>query len=99
MEATKSTAWTWQFPVCPQWIPKSPETRSIQMKKIIEEVKEAADEQAYITPFDPYTYIAEVMDVIHACETALREFPAEVLDSVKRDVVSKNYERGYYGGV
>ena len=33
-----------------------------------------------------------------SCETALREFPEDMLDAAKRKVVMKNYARGYYGG-
>ena len=40
----------------------------------------------------------ELLDVVHACETALREVPEDMLDAAKRKVVMKNYARGYYGG-
>lgn len=38
----------------------------------------------------------ELMDVINACETALREVPEDTLDSIKRATIRKNEERGYY---
>lgn len=42
----------------------------------------------------PYTI--ELMDVIHACETALREFEPRHLDAAKMLVIRKNDDRGYY---
>ena len=41
-------------------------------------------------------YAMELMDTIHACETALRELPESLLSSIKEAVVRKNAERGYY---
>ena len=42
----------------------------------------------------------ELMDTIHAAETALRMLEAEGVDlgEVRRMVISKNAARGYYGG-
>lgn len=43
----------------------------------------------------------ELMDVIHAAETALRLLPfnENELDAIKRGVIEKNKARNYYGGV
>ncbi|MEC4272730.1 hypothetical protein VJ923_06130 [Adlercreutzia sp. R25] len=44
-------------------------------------------------------YGMELMDVIHAAETALRmEFEDEELDDLREAVIEKNRARGYYGG-
>lgn len=42
----------------------------------------------------------ELMDTIHAAETALRMLEAEGVDlgEVRRMVIRKNAARGYYGG-
>ncbi len=43
-------------------------------------------------------YGMELMDVIHAAETALRiTFDDEEIDELRRAVAEKNAERGYYG--
>lgn len=45
-----------------------------------------------------YDYGMELMDVIHAAETALRmEFSDSEVDQLWGDVELKNRERGYYG--
>lgn len=54
---------------------------------------------------DPYKlnwlrkcYGTELLDVIHACETALRiEFTDGEVSHMRDDVEDKNRERGYYG--
>ncbi|WP_165170637.1 DUF3310 domain-containing protein [Adlercreutzia sp. ZJ242] len=43
------------------------------------------------------TYIMELLDCVHACETALREFSPYTPGAYRDDVIKKNYQRGYYG--
>lgn len=48
---------------------------------------------------DRTAYGMELMDVIHAAETALRmEFSDEEVDELRGMVERKNRKRGYYGG-
>lgn len=43
-------------------------------------------------------YGMELMDIIHATETALRmEFTDEEVAKLREDVIEKNRKRGYYG--
>lgn len=47
---------------------------------------------------DRTAYGMELMDVIHAAETALRmELSDEEVDALRDAVIEKNRERGYYG--
>lgn len=49
---------------------------------------------------DRTAYGMELMDVIHAAETALRmEFSDEEVDRLRNMVESKNAARGYYGKI
>lgn len=89
------TPWQWQFPECPRWVPKSKAMRYAQMAKILEEAEEANRE---IASGNDLAYAKELMNVIHACETALREFPPVFLEAAKRGVIRDNDARGYYGG-
>ena len=100
MKKTIPTSWQWQFPPCEQWTPRELKSRSDQVAAIKRETFEMSDAgwEFSCGKTGPYNYIEELMDVIHACETALREFPVEVLDDVKREVIAKNNDRGYYGG-
>jgi len=44
-----------------------------------------------------WNYGMELMDVIHAAETALRmSFADEELEDLRQDVIEKNEKRGYY---
>lgn len=92
------TPWQWQFPPCPQWIPSNGYERSMQVAAIMREADEAC------IAFEPewkdglLSYAMELMDVIHACETALREFEPRQLDAIKALVIRKNDDRGYYDG-
>lgn len=87
------TPWQWQFPPCPQWIPSNAYERSMQVAAIMREADEAriAFDSAWKDGL--LSYVMELMDVIHACETALREF-----DAIKALVIKKNDDRGYYDG-
>lgn len=68
-------------------------TRREQADQITQEAAEAfsaaerGDEQAYII---------ELLDCIHACETALAEFDDVSIAMAWQEVVNKNAERGYY---
>lgn len=42
-------------------------------------------------------YVMELLDVIHAAETALREFDKGLVDECAARVHDKNSLRGYYG--
>lgn len=86
------TTWQFQFPPCKKWIPTNAPTRRDQALKIIEEAEEAMKVR------DGYdiAYAMELMDTIHACETALRELPESLLTDIKGAVIRKNSERGYY---
>lgn len=80
--------------------------RSDQFEKIKEEfyeVKEAYYSLCMLGMFNQgkakyqIEYGMELMDVIHATETALRiEFTDQEIDELQRLVIAKNDERGYY---
>ena len=67
-----------------------------QIVKIETEVSEAID--ALAKNEGDLRVAEELMDVIHATETALRmlKFEPFVMNAVKAGVVSKNAARGYY---
>lgn len=87
-----STPWQWQFPPIAE-----PEDLPHQILHIKAELLEAAE--ACGAKNIQHT-AEELMDVIHAAETALRLLEAEGmdLDAIKRGVIEKNQRRGYYGG-
>lgn len=67
-----------------------------QIDKIASEVEEVRDamKENYMQ-----AVIVELMDIVHAAETALRqlELQSYTLHAAKRDVIRKNLNRGYYG--
>lgn len=65
-----------------------------QFEKIYSEVKEAEDESYFES--SPVKYIMELWDIIHATETALKEFPAPLVDACRKVVIENNRARGYY---
>ena len=80
--------------------------RYYQALKIKEEVHEVQDEienmnialrNGCIPRYTTDNYIMELMDVIQACETALREFDAKHLAQIRSEVIKKNNYRKYYG--
>lgn len=82
--------WTYQFPE----ITKTERTLSEQLEHVRREVREA--EEA-LTKGDRESTKEELMDVIHAAETALRMIPGGMsLHAMKAHVIAKNEERGYY---
>lgn len=66
-----------------------------QIMKIDEELEEARN--AYFGNDNEIPYGVELMDIIHAAETALRmNFTDEEVDNLYNLAVSKNAKRGYY---
>lgn len=97
MSAPVPTPWTLNFPPCPQWVPEDARMRNLQARKVAEEVVEALHAVDQWGGENVDGYIMELMDVVHAAETALREFPEDVLDAAKASAIEKNGRRGYYG--
>ena len=89
--------WRYQFPPIAGW-DKIPFKE--QLGKIREEVQEVAD--CYEEGYTLNSMETELMDVIHAAETALRimngcSAPDRFLTNVKTSLVEKNLKRDYYG--
>ena len=86
-------AFQYQFPAIaePEELPK-------QLQHVKEEAYEAIE--AYLNEESEWTLATELMDVIHAAETALRllGMHESMLNGVKTNVIVKNENRGYYGG-
>lgn len=80
-----------------KFVPPEGLTRSGQADKIVEEAAEVYAESTGDAGNPPEKYIEEVLDCIHACETALREFDPEIVSKAVDAVIEKNKERGYYG--
>lgn len=73
---------------------KSDTTRRGQADQIVQEAAEAFSEaERGGSRFD---YIAELLDCVHACETALREFDDDDINRVMHETVMKNVARDYY---
>lgn len=88
----------YRFPEIKNPSPKNPcRTPFEQTQKVIEEAVEAFEEAKRA---DRDAMLLELMDVIHAAETALRKNyePGEVEAGRKR-VIEKNAARGFYGEV
>jgi len=68
-------------------------TRRGQADQITQEAAEAfsAAERG-----DERAYLVELLDCVHACETALSEFDEVAIAEAWQEVVNKNAERGYY---
>lgn len=85
------TMWTWSFPPIAE-----PHARlSRQLAHVMSEVNESYD--ALEDGESSERIAEELMDVIHAAETALRMLGVDV-DKAWRGVIEKNSKRGYYGG-
>lgn len=92
------TPWQWQFPPRRERVPRDDYERDRQNRQIH---KGAVRAQIAFSRRDDdglLPYAMELMDVIHACETALREFDPCQLDRIKALVIRKNDDRGYYDG-
>lgn len=85
--------WRWQFPPF-----KGEIDMNEQLNHIIDEVYEAAERYE---AGDELGFMMELMDVIHAAETAMRQIdlPMGHFSATKRSVVRKNLNRGYYGHI
>ena len=59
--------------------------------------QEAAEAFSAAEKGDERKYLVELLDCIHACETALSEFDDAAIGDAWQEVVYKNAERGYYG--
>ena len=88
-----ATPWQWQFPP----IAEQPKFICAQLAKVRSEAREAENADFY-GEGDMRT-AEELMDTIHAAETALRMLPFDEteLDAIKHGVIVKNSKRGYYG--
>lgn len=82
----------YQFPAIAE-----PEDLPKQLQHVKAEAQEAID--AYYEELSPWTLATELMDVMHAAETALRVLGMHevMLSGVKAGVIVKNERRGYYG--
>lgn len=58
--------------------------------------QEAAEAFSAAEADDEGRYIVELLDCIHACETALAEFDDSAISKAWWEVLNKNAERGYY---
>ena len=77
-------------------------TNQQQIDKVLSEYREAAKAEVIYRCGEPewrMSYGMELMDIIHATETALRiEFTDEEVERLRDEVEKKNRDRGYYGG-
>lgn len=62
-------------------------------------VQEAAEAFSAAESDDERGFIVELLDCIHACETALSEFSEGEIGDAWQEVVYKNAERGYYDDI
>lgn len=86
----------YQFPCVP--IPASGKNIREQMLKVCEEAREACESWSTPSGYIGDT-VAELLDTIHACETALRmieDFFYVDVDETAKKVIKKNLDRGYY---
>ncbi|WP_101723085.1 hypothetical protein [Eggerthella timonensis] len=92
------TPWQWQFPPRQERVPRDDYERDRQNRQIHK--GEVRAHIAFSSRDDDglLPYAMELMDVIHTCETALREFDPCQLDRIKALVIRKNDDRGYYDG-
>lgn len=75
-----------------------PKSLADQIDKLYEEVGEVWD--AFIDQAGVEVIGMELLDIIHAVETALRmEFEDSEVEELRAKVIEKNGRRGYYGTV
>lgn len=65
-----------------------------QVKKIATEAQEVSN--AFHGNEGQARVIEEVLDVLHACETYLRNQSQHLVNDIRNEVVEKNQKRGYY---
>lgn len=58
--------------------------------------QEAAEAFSAAEKGNELSYIIELLDCIQACETALREFDDDTVNTARLKVIGKNQVRGYY---
>jgi hypothetical protein len=68
-------------------------TEDIQVDKIVEEAEEYRIE---VRNGDRLKAGVELLDIIHACETRLRQYTTQEILACKAHVLEKNGDRGYY---
>lgn len=90
------SAYLFNFPPS-KFVPPEGLTRAGQADHIVEEAAEIYAEATREDQPSQERYIEELLDCIHACETALREFDPEDIDKGVAAVIEKNKARGYYG--
>ena len=88
-----SNDFTFNFPVT-KFCSDNGYTRRGQADQI---TQEAAEVFSAAEGDDDEKFIVELLDCIHACETALAEFDDALIDEAWAKVIWKNAERGYYG--
>lgn len=91
-----SDGYRFNFPATRFVVGENELTRRGQADQI---TQEAAEVFSAAESGDDVAYIAEVLDCIHACETALREFDVMKINKLRVEVLRKNAGRGYYLGV
>lgn len=64
-----------------------------QVKKIQSEAGELLEA---FSEGDQRHAIEEALDVLHACETFLRNQPIDLVNEIRNEVIEKNQKRGYY---
>ena len=89
----QSPDFVWNFPETKWEVGTDDLTRRGQADHIVQEAAEVFSAAEYESDED---YILELLDCIHACETALREFDKERIDKARQLVIEKNFARGYY---
>lgn len=65
-----------------------------QVRKIAAEAQEVVE--AFHGNEGQARVIEEVLDVLHSCETFLRNQPIDLVNDIRNEVVEKNQRRGYY---
>lgn len=89
------SGWCYNFPAhynVP--IPDDRNALRVQVNKVREEAIEALE--AILNGESDARIDEELLDCIHACETALRRRPASTIAAEAAGVVNKNVARGYY---
>ena len=90
------SGWRYNFPA--HYNVPAPDDRNAlraQVNKVLEEAREALE--AVLDGESDARVDEELLDCVHACETALRRRPASTIAAESAGVVIKNDARGYYG--
>lgn len=89
----KNIEYIWNFPETRFEVGKNELTRRGQADQIVQEAAEIFSAAENNTEEQ---YIEELLDCVHACETALREFETSKINKVVDKVINKNCARSYY---